>query len=263
MSNHAFPQETRRVILVLDRHDLETHQYDEPLSVLSDPEVFVLPFPIPSSIEHPFVESLKRYQLLRPGRVLIQNPFEPDIYADFEEAQEQFALVKCMKLSHLSAVVGASSFVVESVDETYNDDTVSMNNTAELADLNLSSGGAYSKLKKQRAQIEFKDTFRPITPNLAHAQEILNNTGLIADPTARELVAIAQLGNIRERRFSYSLTRETRANLDVAARISLPPYIHIGTKICNSKYINREISMTVTIRFGETELGIFDQKDSL
>ena len=91
MADSKWPDEPprRKAVFVLDQSDIEALRLDKDgASLLLNKEVHVLS--AFSQESNPIVQELINSGLARPGAVLIQSPFEKDIYENSTQAMERF-----------------------------------------------------------------------------------------------------------------------------------------------------------------------------
>lgn len=110
----------RRVMLVLDENTINECLYDlepEAKGFLFDPQSHILQYPL--TVDEPDSQALQNIidaDLLRPGAVLLQSPYDRNAYVDLSQATDQFAIEKLRHFSRLCQYLGARDVTVEQVE---------------------------------------------------------------------------------------------------------------------------------------------------
>ena len=111
MTTGSFPLDARhrKAILVLDQHDIERCGYEPGAAqALLDEEAYVLSFPVRMQGDiSPALQNVLDMGQARPGVILVQSPYDPDMYEEASLAVHRFALAKHMYFSTLCMYLGA------------------------------------------------------------------------------------------------------------------------------------------------------------
>jgi hypothetical protein len=109
----------RRVIAVLDQHEIDDLSLKGDVQLLNDPQAYVLAYPVPDGND-PVLNNILDAGLDRPNTILVQSPFDPEKYVDAAEAIDQFALEKHTLLSNLCQLLGATKISVTQMERVTN-----------------------------------------------------------------------------------------------------------------------------------------------
>ena len=115
-NDNIWPDEPsrRKVVMILKPEDIEALRFDEDgPALLLNQDVHILSSQF--SNPDPDVQRLIDQGLVKPGAVLVQNPFDKNLYQDKPEAVEQFALAKHLYFSTFCGLLGAREVEIKQV----------------------------------------------------------------------------------------------------------------------------------------------------
>ena len=102
----------RKTVLVLNQQDIDALHYEEGgADLLLNEEVYILSSSLQES--NPVIQDLVDSGLVQPGAVLIQSPFDKNIYENSMQALRRFALDKHLHFSTLCMYLGARAVTIE------------------------------------------------------------------------------------------------------------------------------------------------------
>lgn len=239
----------RKAILVLQEHDIERCAYEPNASqALLDDETCVLKFPMSFQDEPSLaLQNILDSGLFRPGEILIQSPYDTDIYEEVSSAPQRFALAKHMYSSTLCMYLGAKKVTVEQIDLR----SRTGKTTLDLKGDRLGSSGKLSaeseELDKFRSQLHLTDEFTGGLPDVMAAEQLLRKTGLWADPVLRTLVDMRREGanQLTTRKLVLSLSSEAKRNLNVVSRLKIPSFVKLSAEY--EKVVNEQYDYTLTM----------------
>ncbi len=105
----------RKTVLVLNQQAIDALRFEEGgADLLLNEEVYILPSSLKEA--NPVVQDLIESGLVQPGAVLIQSPFDKNIYGNSIQAVERFALAKHLHFSKLCMNLGAREVTVEQIE---------------------------------------------------------------------------------------------------------------------------------------------------
>lgn len=252
MSFRRLPDEPwqRKAILVLSQHDIQKCSYeDDGDAVLLNEEVFPLAFPINDS--NPLVQALVRSGLARPGALLLQNPYDQDLYEDATDASRRFALAKFTVFSQLCMHLGARSVSVRSVEvkttSTKNEFAIAVGYKGVDGKAKVSFD-AYERLK---AEMNLEDSFVGGPPDVPSAQALLSRTALSTDPVVRTLVEMRQVlsNSLAHRSLALDLSSETRRTIAIATSVKLPKFIKLQADYKRVASEHLDYTVKLDVRF--------------
>lgn len=255
MTSGNFPLDpgSRKAVLVLQQHDLEKCTYEPGAAqALLDDEAFVLQFPIRAENGVPAaLQNICDSGLARPGSVLVQSPYDPDIYEDASLAPQRFALAKHMYFSTLCMLLGAKEVSVEQIDLRTRTAKLSVDANGELLGKGAKIGVESEELEKLRTQMHLRDEFSGGPPDVAAAERLLRRIGLWSDPSMRTLVEMRrEVGNqLLTRKLTLSLSSESKSNLNVVGRLSLPTFVKFSAEYGRLVKEQYEYTLTALVRF--------------
>lgn len=213
--------EQRKVVFVLRQLDIDKLSLsDHAADILDNEEVHVLRYPPqqPDEIELDLV----RRGIARPGKVLVQSPFDSDVYRDSAQVVEDSALDKYFYFSRLCQLLGAKKISVEQITLKDHERKISVDAKANYKVVNAEAKVNIGELDAFREKIVLEDAFPGDSPDIEAAQELIARTGLSGDTGMRSLVDLRRGSKnpIKSRHLRVNMTTETNRSLSVLAGIA-------------------------------------------
>lgn len=258
MTTYSFPDNpsNRKAVIVLPQHDIEKCAYEPGAAqLLLDEEAYVLQFPVrPHAEGSTALRNIIDAGLARAGTILIQSPFDPDVYEEASIATQRFALAKHMHFSMLCMYLGAKEVSVEQIDLRTKTGKISIDVKGEhskIAGVKASVKTDAEELEHFRAQMNLLDEFTGGPPDVDAAERLLRRTGLLADPNMRSLIEMRREGTnqLLTRRLVLSLSSEARSNLNVVGRLKVPPFVKLSAEYDRLVSEHQDYTLTVLVRF--------------
>ena len=244
--------EKRKVILVLSNTDIEMCQYQpNDVDILLDEEAYVLNFPLDLTRELPLaLHNIIDSRLVTPGSMLIQNPYDSNLYEEASIASENFALAKHMYFSTFCMYLGAKKVCVEQCEiETKNGKmTFDANGNIMKASMQVEiDQGRFSKFCKKMCLI---DEFKGGPPDISSAESFLRVKGLLNDANMKSLLDIRYGSNpLQTRTLMLDVSREAKANLNIASQIKVPAFVKLAADYSTILREQYSISLKINVSF--------------
>lgn len=257
MAAGSFPSDpcNRKVILVLNQHDLEKCAYEvDAARALLDEEAYVLRFPVGIQ-DHPpaALQNLLDAGLARSGGMLVQSPYDADTYEDALLASQRFALAKHMYFSNLCMLLGAKEVSVDQVEVRMrsSETTVDAGGKRHGVGAQVTAESKEKEKEKFQAQMNLRDEFEGGPPDVTAAERLLRRTGLWSDPNMRSLLEMRRDGSnqLKARKLVLSLSSEAERNLNVVARLNVPTCLSISGEYKRVIHEQYDYLLTVLVRF--------------
>lgn len=257
MAIGSFPDDpnSRKAVLVLQQHDLEKCAYEPGAAQsLLDEEAYVLQFPVRTQGGvSTALRNIIDAGLARPGTILVQSPFDPDVYEEAFLAPQRFALAKHMHFSTLCMHLGAKEVSVEQIDLRTRTGKTSIDVKGDRpgAGVQASAKAEAEELERFRAQMSLLDEFTGGPPDVDAAERLLRRTGLLADPNMRTLLEMRRDGanQLRTRKLVLSLSSEARSNLNVVGRLKVPAFVRLSAEYDRVVKEQQDYTLTIVVRF--------------
>lgn len=255
MSTGTFPSDShsRKAVYVLQKHDIEKCAYEPGAGqVLLDEEAYVLPFPIVATEDRPTaLQNILDADLARPGRVLVQSPYDPNSYEDAADAPQRFALAKHMYFARLCALLGATEVSVEQIDLRSRSTKISMSAGGDVLGKDGQVEATLDEIEKLRTKMTLAHKFKGAPPNIEAARNLLRKYRLGSDPGMRGLVDMMEDGGNQmvEQKLTISLSSEAKNNLNVVARLNLPSFVKLSAEYDRVTKEQYDLSLTVLVKF--------------
>lgn len=255
MATGSFPRDpgNRKAVLVLRDHDIEKCSYERGAAqVLRDEEVYILQWPLRAERESSTaLQHIVDAGLARPGHMLVQSPYNAEIYEEATLASQRFAIDKHMYFSELCKHLGAKEVLVEDIQEGSRSEECGVDLGAGRLGTTAQVGGKLDRLTKLRAQMSLRDEFEGGAADITAAEELLRRTGLLADPSMSALIKMRQGGRnqLKTRQLMLSLSTETKSNLKVVGRFKVPAFLKLSAEYDRVVEEQKDYILIVTVRF--------------
>ncbi|MFW5473170.1 hypothetical protein ACOCJ5_07670 [Knoellia sp. CPCC 206450] len=219
------PAERRRTVVVLGEGEHKAIIRDpDRVDLIDDPEAQFVTFPGNSGEQNALSELLRTQDLLRPGTLAVQSPYDTERYVAVGEAMTEFTVEKFLILTRLAKVLGAKEVTFEDVridqkkSSWTTDGSVSTITTKVETEVN---GRIAAQLHER---LRGKHVFPGSPPDIAGARELLARLRLTGDPQLATLIELRDGDNaIREQEILLNATREASGNINAALRIAGGP----------------------------------------
>jgi len=183
----------RRVIAVVDNaleRRLKTKAGQSMRKVLTLPGVFK--FHIDDTQGDPLATELDRVGLLRPGAILVQNPYDPDEYFEMQGAEESIAKSAAHTWVEICEKLGATRVQVRIIAAT-SERTATLGEVAASATLvgqsgNLESSSQEDGFETASTDMEYVRVYVHHAPDYQDARRLIMERGLSWDSDLRGLV---------------------------------------------------------------------------
>lgn len=218
----------RRAILVLDRHDMEKRSIEGDTAVFRERECHVQPLEEFRAKETAvFLENIWDAGLARSGMVLVQSPYDLDVYEAIDEAPQKFALAKFMYFSTLCMYLGAKQVAVDQVEMRRDSEELHVDASGHVSAKGIKGkieGSAdFKDFQRFRSGLSLVDEFDGGEPDTEGAEKFLRSKHLFADPNMRTLLDMSRstTNRLRRRKLILNLSSESKHNLGVAGRLEI------------------------------------------
>ena len=253
MTDSTWPNEPhrRKTVLVLNQPEIDALEYREGgAELLLNEEVHILPSSLKPS--NSVVQGLFDSGLARSGAVLIQSPFDKDVYEDSKQAVERFGLDKHLHFSTLCGLLGARKVTVEQVEHKNAEGKTAFSIEGGVPIMGSGEGKIENEeLTSFSNQLNLMDTFAGGSPNVPVAKELLKRTGLLGDANMRSLLEMCQNPNnpLTSRNLRLNMTSEVQRNLNVLARLDILAFLSLETDYNRHVREQTEFTLTIKVKF--------------
>jgi hypothetical protein len=220
----------RRVIVVLTDAQYRYFQQDQSLRFLLTEYEVAICRPADKSMRQGggLEAQLDRRQLLRPGAVLIQNPYDETSYFDAEVAAEELFNAKVNAFLRLCQLLGAEKVEATSILRVGAGEgrnvPVTANAETPYGGLEISAGVKTDRRGSSAEELKFTREFAAGPPDIPAAEAHLESTRLAADTNLASLVAArADLNNpLRRQRFVIETKVDSERFRAILGRVAAP-----------------------------------------
>jgi hypothetical protein len=214
----------RRVLVIVDEHDLERLQYEGGANVLLDGDSWVINAESPP--EDALVTALDEMNLLVPGQVLVQNPYLPDRYVPVLCASADIAASKHHLFTAYCHLLGAKRVTVTQVEVVTDQDSTTVK--AEGGRLGFGGSGSLKseELRRLAQQMSINAEASGAEPDLDAAEAFLRRHRLTGDQHFVSLLDMRrhQGNSLRKHTMTLALSDQTKTNLKIAAKLKAPTF---------------------------------------
>lgn len=249
MIDSTWPNEPhrRKTVLVLNQPEIDALEYrDGGAELLLNEEVYILPSS--SKQSNSVVQGLFDSGLARSGAVLIQSPFDKDVYEDSKQAVERFALDKHLHFSTLCGLLGASKVTVEQIEHKNAEDKRTVSVEGNVLGRGVEGKIENDELTSFSNQLNLTDEFKGGSPNVLAAEELLKRTGLLGDANMRSLLEMCKNSNnqLISRNLRLNMTSEVQRNLNILTRLDIPSFVSL--EVDYDRHVREQTEFTLTIK---------------
>jgi hypothetical protein len=183
------------------------------------------------------------------GHLYLLSPFDTRTYVDASGAHEAFALERQHHFLRLCQALGATSLEVVDVRSIATEDEQKIGVGVEK--VVAVKGSVGSKQTEQLVRtLRTKHTFPGGPPDLAHAQELLDETALSGDLEFTALLDLRRGHNpLRSHEFDLTVTRSGRQQLKLAASVKVPTYAKLSVDYTTALKQREECQTRLRLRF--------------
>ena len=217
----------RKIVIILKPEDIDALRSEEGgPELLLNKEVHILSSE-PLNPD-PDVQFLIDEGLVKPGAVLVQNPFNKNLYQDELAAVEQFAVAKYLHFSTFCGLLGAHEVEVKQIRQRKGSRERSVSVEGDIPSVVLEGTAEYEELELFRSQLSLRDEFEGSEPDVKAAAELLQRIGLSGDPNMQGLLDIFRARKkikIKSRTLELNLTTEVNRNLKILANLKVPQFL--------------------------------------
>jgi len=250
------PQE-RKVIMLLSATDI-MHLHSNKMEWIKSPNITVLEYPFDNDspiLKTELYKSLEKENLINPGAILSQSPYNLDAYADataFEDLILSNAKEKLYAFSVFCGKLGAKKVkgkYKKSERDTTNKEIGGKVNAIIPATIPATLEAdikMYEDLENKLEQkMELDDFYPNPNTNIEAAKEYLDKKHIFNDLELRYLLEAREIG-IGSRKVSFSLTSESKQSLKILGSIKYGPFNADGNyeKKC-SKFTDFKVDLEV------------------
>ena len=243
-------EDRRRAILVLSNTDLEDF-IEQPggYDIIQNRQISLLD--ISTQENDPLVEKLRKDSgnLLNPGSLLIQSPYNPSEYQLVDKAYSNFSIEKFHHFTSLCSYLGATEVLIEKIEiETKNKETL-----FEGALETLQAGGKLAVEKKSIREIskilQIKSEFDPVQPNIEAAEAHLGKYRLRGDISMKSLIDQRRFGNLKRREMILALSDNAVDSLGVVLDAKMPTVANLNATLNRIKQESYSFTMKINVKF--------------
>jgi hypothetical protein len=238
----------RKVLVIVDEHDFERLMYEGGSNVLLDRESWVINTDdLPKS---DLIRSLDQMNLLVPGHILIQNPYQVDTYIAITNATSVIAASKHHLFNQFCFLLGAKQILITQVEVITREGSISVK--AEGGNLAYSGNGEvkYEEFRHFGQQLTIRVEASGGPADLASAKNFLCDHRLVGDQHFLSLLEMCKhKGNVLQKHtMKISLTDQAKTNLNIAAKLKAPAF-SFSADIERTTNRSLEFNLTLEVEF--------------
>jgi hypothetical protein len=212
--------------MVLDEDDYISILRDpERVDLVDDPEAQIVSFPTGGSGgKQQLAELLRSQDLLRPGTLAIQSPYDTERYVTADSAVTEFTVEKFLILTRLAMLLGATRVAFEEVRVDHSKSSIDTNINVKNPSTSVDASASHAIEAGLRERLRGEHIFPGGAPDIAGARQLLSVSRLAGDPHLVTLIELRDGGNPIERQeIQFNGTREAAGNISAALRVATGP----------------------------------------
>ena len=244
----------RRVVFVLSQAEIESLESDPDFrNILQREDATVLYAGSDVGLADPITARLERQGLLQAGTVLVASPYRDGDYAVLGEALDRFSLEKWSSAYLLCQRLGARSVSIRVLEDEESKTRCEFTAGGGRGLVKAKGSVATAKLDKFAAQMDFNVEFAGGPMDLPRARELLESSGLEADPAIRTLIeARTHSGNqLTRRSVTIDLSREAQRTVDAALSIAVPTALNLSAQFQQTRDLRAHYKVTFDVLFSD------------
>jgi hypothetical protein len=245
----SLPARKRKAILVMSSDERNQLEYTQGGSILYNEQIYIL---VPSEAENSdLAADLDNKQLLNPGNLLIQNPYDTWDYESLDDASVTFAMIKLENFITLCGKLGAKKVYVERIEVENSKGKTEFAGSLGSSVAEVKAEGAKRTLEKIERGYKADNVFEGGEPNFDEAK-IIWEKNLLKDRFLGSILEQRKGGNpIKSKKIDLDLTQESNNNLQIVASLKIPSpeYINLQLKLNNLQEKFYQIKMKLEIYF--------------
>lgn len=223
----------RRLVIVLTQAELDRCEYDPDAAELARaPGVWLVSDSAAQAEDDRVVAGLDRSGLLTPGNVLMQMPYDPDVYEPVEDAPQRAAERKHLIFTRLCQLLGATGVRLEVIETQSEKGEARVSLKGSKQAISADATAEMKSAEALAAKMSLEDRYDGGHPDIAAAEELLERTGLTTDPLMVSLVDARKAGNVlHSRKYVVDLSRESSRQLKIAAQVKVPVFMSLNASV--------------------------------
>jgi hypothetical protein len=183
--------------------------------------------------------------------MLVQSPYNTDVYVEASLAPQRFALEKHMLFLTFCRHLGAKEVNVEQIDLRTTTGNSSLDVKGARLGVSAQLTAENDELESFRAQMLLHNQFAGGPPDVAAAEQLLHRAGLRFDPIMQGLLEMRRDGanQLFEHKLVLKLSSEARNNLQVVGRLNVPQFVKLSADYKRLVHQQHDFTLTILVRF--------------
>ena len=253
---HNFPEapEKRRTIVFLNEHEMQKCDYDPEMGqLLLDEELFVISFPFTGNQANlPMaLQNIKDADLIRSDSVLIQSPFDCDVYEEMRAAPNRYALDKHLYFSTFCQLLGAKEISVKQIQIDTNGKSSKISVDGKRSGAKLNATIENKQAASFQAHLSLIERYAGGLPDIEAASKYLRAKKLSNDPVMRSLLEKRSFSNnsLEEQELVINLSQEVNKNMNIKAQAKFKSFASLKGEYNTESIQKNEYTLTVLVKF--------------
>jgi len=239
-----------RVVVAVPSSEIERLDYEPSgQDLLLDRRVELIP--IDGDGESPTAATLAQLGLLDEPGVLVESPYERDVFERVETAAGEFAHQKLFLFSQFCGLLGAKKVtalrVLEETEQGRREFDLGLKPVGALG---AKAEGESTSFDRLASRFRLEDEYEGGEFDVAAAQQLLQKHRLLRDANMRGLLGARESANpIRSREVVLNVMQETSGALRVAASLAVPAYLSLDASYKSELNSTRQLTVVLRIEF--------------
>lgn len=241
--------ERRKVIMVLSNQKFNSLRIEDDNGLRANPNVCLVNYDSITS-DYGILERIK--PLISPNIVLIQSPYNSDIYELSDDAIYKFSLSKHVIASQLFRLLGCRELEVIQLDIQGEIETRQFNLKENHPLIETGIQSLSVNEKSLLSEVTLKEVYKGSKPRIQEAEDYLAKHYLTNEINLMGLVEKCRDNDNKlcEYNLKVNLTQESKSTLDFLVNLSIPSYfVEVNTKISTIKQHKTQYKVTYKALF--------------
>lgn len=214
----------RKVIMVLSKQDINNLRTEDDDGLRSNPNVCLIDYDSLVT-NYGILESMR--PVLAPNIVLIQSPYNTDLYEIGADAMYKFSVSKHVIVTQIFRLLGCRKLQVVQLDFEGTKVSRQLKIVAEHPELTAEFQRLSYNEKNLYSEVKLDEVYDGYKPKIQQAYDYLKKHYLANDSNLKGLIEKRsdEDNKMQEYNFEVSLTQETKHTLEFLGKVSIPQFL--------------------------------------
>lgn len=242
-------QDRRKVIIVLSRNDFNTLRSKDDNGLRANQSICLVEYDNLVS-NYSILDGIK--PMIVPGVILLQSPYDRDVYEISEDAMYKFSISKHVIVSQVFRLLGCKYFEAIQLDVQGEKETRQIQIAGKHPELSAEFQSLNIREKSLLSEIKIKEVYEGSEPRIQQAHDYIAKRYLTNDNNLMGLIEKRsdKSNKISEYTLQITLTKETKHTVAFLGSIGMPKFlVSISANVETLKQNISEYKVTYRAKF--------------